>query len=204
MSDKTIYVDLWGDMQEAARNEIAAFHEAHPNSGRAIADMEVIVANFCQDPAPRDDHECTLREKLLSNIRKNIQEIGKSVAEDQKLKQTAKTKHAPELDSGETLAADALFFAGKTEPQCNLAATLGCDYQDGKHPETSDKQSAKPHGVFVAGDADGDVQFVVVAAGEGATAAVAMNKELQDEDRGDADETPSKSRMLESFASWIK
>jgi pyruvate/2-oxoglutarate dehydrogenase complex dihydrolipoamide dehydrogenase (E3) component len=41
-------------------------------------------------------------------------------------------------------------------------------------------------GLFVAGDAAGDVQFVIVAAAEGARAAVAINRELQDEDRGEA------------------
>jgi thioredoxin reductase len=37
--------------------------------------------------------------------------------------------------------------------------------------------------LYLAGDANGDVQFVIVAAGEGATTAVAINKELQDEER---------------------
>ncbi len=40
--------------------------------------------------------------------------------------------------------------------------------------------------LFIAGDANGDTQFVIVAAAEGAKAAVAINKELQDEDRGQA------------------
>ena len=39
--------------------------------------------------------------------------------------------------------------------------------------------------LFLAGDADGDVQFVIVAAAEGARAATAINRELQDEDRGE-------------------
>lgn len=38
-------------------------------------------------------------------------------------------------------------------------------------------------GVFVAGDADGDVQFAIVAAAEGAIVAAAINRDLQDEDR---------------------
>jgi thioredoxin reductase len=39
-------------------------------------------------------------------------------------------------------------------------------------------------GLYVAGDANRDVQFVVVAAAEGAKAAVAINKELQKEQNG--------------------
>jgi thioredoxin reductase len=37
-------------------------------------------------------------------------------------------------------------------------------------------------GLYVAGDASWDVQFVIVAAAEGAKAAVAINKELQEEE----------------------
>ena len=36
--------------------------------------------------------------------------------------------------------------------------------------------------LFLAGDANGDVQFAIVAAAEGATAGVAINRELQEED----------------------
>lgn len=89
MQNENIYPALWGDMREAARNEILAFHKAHPDSGRAIRDMEVIVANFCQDPAPRDDHECSLREMLLTNIRKNIQVIGQEVSKQKATEQGA-------------------------------------------------------------------------------------------------------------------
>ena len=42
------------------------------------------------------------------------------------------------------------------------------------------QQTSTP-GLFVAGDADKDVQFVVVAAAEGAKAGVIINKELQKE-----------------------
>ena len=106
MSDKTIYADLWNDMREAARAEIQAFQRAHPNSGRRIADMEVIVANFCQDPAPRDDHECTLREMLLGNIRKNIQAVEMSVAADQTAKQHVNGQPAPEQSNGKHAPAE--------------------------------------------------------------------------------------------------
>jgi thioredoxin reductase len=47
--------------------------------------------------------------------------------------------------------------------------------------QTTPRQGTGIPGLFLAGDADKDVQFVIVAAGEGATAAVAINKELQEE-----------------------
>jgi thioredoxin reductase len=39
-------------------------------------------------------------------------------------------------------------------------------------------------GLYLAGDASKDVQFVIVAAAEGAKAGVAINAELQERDRG--------------------
>lgn len=51
------------------------------------------------------------------------------------------------------------------------------------HVKTDNRGRTGVCNLFLAGDADGDVQFVIVAAGEGATTAVAINKELQDEDR---------------------
>ena len=42
-------------------------------------------------------------------------------------------------------------------------------------------QHTDVHGLFLAGDADGDVQFAIVAAAEGAKAGVAINLELQKE-----------------------
>ena len=50
------------------------------------------------------------------------------------------------------------------------------------HGEKHDKQRTCVEGVFVAGDASGDVQFAIVAAAEGAIAAVAINHMLQEQD----------------------
>lgn len=88
------------------------------------------------------------------------------------------------LERSGVMPADALFFHGEQKSQCDLPLTLGCDIQQNHRPRTSPKQKTNVHGLFLAGDADGDVQFVIVAAAEGATAAVAINRELQDEDRG--------------------
>jgi thioredoxin reductase len=54
--------------------------------------------------------------------------------------------------------------------------------KDGR-PINRKHQTSVP-GVYLAGDADGDVKFAIVAAAEGAKAAVSINRELQDEDLG--------------------
>ena len=62
---------------------------------------------------------------------------------------------------------------------------LGCKCDEAGLILTEGKQTTGVCGMFLAGDADGDVQFAIVAAAEGATAATAINRELQDEDRGE-------------------
>lgn len=87
------------------------------------------------------------------------------------------------FEEGEMVSADALFYNTSQRPHCDLPQKLGCTSDSSGRTETSPKQQAAQPGVFVAGDACGKVQMVIVAAAEGATAAVAINRELQEEDR---------------------
>jgi thioredoxin reductase len=90
-----------------------------------------------------------------------------------------------EFESGPPLDCDALFFNSEQVQRTNLAEMLGCAVDDGGAPRTNPRQRTRIPGLFIAGDADRDVQFVVVAAAEGATAAVAINRDLQEEARDD-------------------
>jgi thioredoxin reductase len=77
------------------------------------------------------------------------------------------------------IGCESIFFTNGQSPQSHLAHRLGCE--TGKHGVIkTDRlgQTCVP-GVYVAGDASRDVQFVIVAAAEGAKAAVAINKALQ-------------------------
>jgi thioredoxin reductase len=93
---------------------------------------------------------------------------------------------AVEFASGPSLACDALFFNTGSAQRSPLAPMLGCEIA-GELVATHGKQRTGVPGLFLAGDADSDVQFAIVAAAEGARAAVAINRELQDEDRGEPD-----------------
>jgi len=86
------------------------------------------------------------------------------------------------LTSGERLEVDALFFSARSSLCCSLPLKLGCRRGEKGTAETTDRQGTGVPGVFLAGDADGDVQFAIVAAAEGAIAATAIHKELQRED----------------------
>jgi thioredoxin reductase len=82
-----------------------------------------------------------------------------------------------------TLPAAAMFVETQQRPTCNLAQCCGVESDEPFMARTSRKQKTNVPGLFIAGDADGDVEFAIVAAAEGATAAVAINRELQDEDQ---------------------
>lgn len=88
-----------------------------------------------------------------------------------------------ELAGRGTLPAEALFFHSEQRPSCDLPQALGAERAEASTSRTNRKQKTNIAGLFVAGDADGDVQFVIVAAAEGAAAAVAINRELQEEDQ---------------------
>ena len=88
-----------------------------------------------------------------------------------------------ELAGGGRLDAQGIFFNTRQRQQSPLAEQLGCPPVNDVHPHTTSKQKSDRQGLYLAGDVDGDTQLAIVAAAEGATAAVAINRELAEEDR---------------------
>lgn len=84
--------------------------------------------------------------------------------------------------NGESLPVRAMFFSTDQKQASDLAVKLGCELTDQGCVDTGDYETTKVKGLYVAGDASRFVQFVIVAASEGAQAAVAINKELLQED----------------------
>jgi thioredoxin reductase len=85
--------------------------------------------------------------------------------------------------NGESIEVDSMFFSTGNYQKSNLAEQLGCRFTKSGSISTDRKQNTGVKGVFVAGDAAKDMQFVIVAAAEGTKAGVAINMELIDEDR---------------------
>ena len=84
--------------------------------------------------------------------------------------------------SGEALERSALFFI---QGECHvpeLLTKLGCDLTSRGTVETQGYERTNVPGLYVAGDASRRVQVAIVAAGEGAMAAFAINTELLQED----------------------
>jgi thioredoxin reductase len=80
--------------------------------------------------------------------------------------------------NGEEHECDAIFFSHGFKQQCNLAEAFGCEMTSRGVVKANKMQQTNISGLYVAGDAARDMQFVVVAAAEGAKAGVSINKEL--------------------------
>ena len=87
------------------------------------------------------------------------------------------------LQGGEKKPQQAMFFSEGTKQQSDLGEMLGCEFTSKGVIKTRRQQKSNIPGLYVAGDAARDVQMVIVAAAEGAKAGVAVNMELQQEDR---------------------
>ncbi|MGE5400673.1 MAG: NAD(P)/FAD-dependent oxidoreductase [Ignavibacteriales bacterium] len=85
--------------------------------------------------------------------------------------------------NGSSVERNALFFSTGQKQRSGLAEQLGCEFNDKGLIISNRKQQTNVKGVFVAGDITKDVKFVVVAAAEGSRAGVAINIELQEEER---------------------
>lgn len=85
--------------------------------------------------------------------------------------------------TGPRLHQAAIFFNTGTVHASDLAERLGSDiYRPKGHKMDNDQQMTNIPGLYLAGDASRDVLQVIVAAAEGAKAAIGINNVLMSED----------------------
>lgn len=87
------------------------------------------------------------------------------------------------FEEGEPFTCHALFFSTGQRQRSSIAADFGCEFTDKGAVLTGHCETTNVPGLFVAGDASKATQFVIVAAAEGAEAAVEINRSLEEEDR---------------------
>jgi thioredoxin reductase len=83
--------------------------------------------------------------------------------------------------SGGTVPCDAIFFTSRQNLQSDLPLRFGCNITRRGVVRTDHLGRTHIPGLYVIGDASRDVQFAIVAAAEGAKAAVAINQALQEQ-----------------------
>ena len=82
------------------------------------------------------------------------------------------------FENGAALPRRAVFFTTGQTQQSELARLLGCEINEKGTVRTGQYEATHLPGLYVAGDASRAVQWVIVAAAEGAEAAFAINTDL--------------------------
>ena len=83
---------------------------------------------------------------------------------------------------GDAVARSALFVCTGQRQRSSLAERLGCRFTVKGAVDTGKCEATNVSGLYVAGDASKEAQFVVVAGAEGAEAGMAVNRALLEED----------------------
>jgi thioredoxin reductase len=123
---------------------------------------------------------CTDGSRLPRPMRERLARLGIGVhqARIARLRGRPGRLERIELADGRTVPCRALFLSTGQHQRSALADRLGCAFTGKGALKTTRFEMTNVPGLFAAGDCSQDVQFVVVAAAEGARAAVAMNKRL--------------------------
>ncbi len=86
------------------------------------------------------------------------------------------------LDGGTSISLRALFFTNRVQQTSHLAEQLGCEVDSSGGIATDKLERTSVPGIFAAGNMIKEVEFVIVAAAEGAKAALGINHDLTVED----------------------
>lgn len=86
------------------------------------------------------------------------------------------------LEDDDFIPRNAVFFTTEQYQRSHIAEELGCKFSVHNIVQTNDFQQTNVEGLYVAGDAGKDAQLIVIAAAEGAKAAVIINKSFQKEE----------------------
>jgi thioredoxin reductase len=86
------------------------------------------------------------------------------------------------LEDGSSVTCNGIFFHPELIPGSKLPSQLRVKLTKKGTYKSDDTGKTDVHGVYVAGDAAGDVQQLIAAAAEGATSAISINGTLTAED----------------------
>ena len=146
-------------------------------SGRKAAGMALNLTAWTRDivictngrPADLDASQCAKLDML--NIPVLSAKIERVVPQGDRI-------HAVELEGGMHLDCDHIFFALSQRPADDLGAQLGCARDEDGHIVVDSAQKTSARNVWAAGDIVPGPQLAIVAASEGAIAALSIHKSL--------------------------
>ncbi|TPE45435.1 NAD(P)/FAD-dependent oxidoreductase [Pontibacter mangrovi] len=177
MYGKSIHHCPYCDGWESRDKAIAVYGPERKGIGQALA-----MKNWSDDVTLYTDGTDSLRREDLEQLERN----GVKVQKEKIVRLEGDGDGMLEyivLHNGEKRPQQAMFFSLGMSQQSDLGQQLGCEFTSKGVIKTKRLQHSNIPGLFVAGDAARDMQMVVVAAAEGAKAGVAINLELQQEER---------------------
>jgi thioredoxin reductase len=166
------YCDAW----EHQDQRMAVYGKGKPGMGLAMSlktwtpDV-VLCTHGPSGLTPRD------KQKLADlEIGLRTQKISRLEGEAGRLQRITFVK-------GASVECSAMFFNTGQNQSCGLAGQFNCKLTRRGAIQTNRWERTNVPGLYAVGDCSRNVQWVVVAAAEGAIAAEAINMELQEEDR---------------------
>lgn len=165
------YCDGW----EVRDTPLAIYGRGAPGSGLALE-----LTAWSRDLILFTDGASDLDVEAAERLRRN----GISIREERVARLDASDGILSHVvfEGGERVARRALFFSTGQYQRSDLLRQLGCEFNEKGTVRTGKYETTHLSGLFVAGDASRAVQWVVVAASEGAEAAFAINTDLLKED----------------------
>ena len=136
---------------------------------------------------------------LTSKQREQLDRLGIQIREEEVVRLEGQRGWLSRIifAEGAPLPRRALFVASGQHQRSDLALRLGCTFNQKGAVDTGDCEATNVAGLYVAGDASKEAQFVVVAAAEGSEAGMAINKALlKDELHQNRNSRPSQRLRL--------
>jgi thioredoxin reductase len=164
------YCDAW----EWRDRPIAAYGQGEAASGLALS-----LTSWSSDVLL-----CTGGARLPAAAADRLTAAGVSIRDEPVERLEGKDGRLERIvfSSGTPAARSALFVVADQRQRSPLAGRLGCEFTEKGSVNTGTCEATNVPGLFVAGDASKEAQFVVVAAAEGTEAAMAIHKALLKED----------------------
>jgi thioredoxin reductase len=160
---------LYCDGFEYAGKPVAAY-----GKGDKGADLAIMMKHWTPDIVALSDGT-----QVTANAALKLRQYGIPLREERirSLEGTAGKLNTIRFESGPDLERDGFFFSTGCHQASDLSQRLGCQRNEkgGVIIDPATEETSVP-GVYVAGDVSRDVLLVAVAIGEGAKAAVAINK----------------------------
>lgn len=147
--------------------------------GRSGAGLAVMMKNWSRDIVLCSDGEARLTAKDRAQLAAAGIELYQQPI--RRLEGTGPKLEKIVFDDGSSILRRGIFFSTGNVQRSQLPTACGCAVTEKGAVKTSRGQRSTVGGIWVCGDAAEDTQYVIVAAAEGAKAAMAINRDLQAE-----------------------